>query len=146
MSLRAPPSNGNPLPPGYDSAGILLYGVDSNAQELSARLRKAKGGWSLRSHVATLWMYSLLPTLCPLCYSLPNYSLAFSNIPGPRTPLSYAGAQLLQLFATTNTTAPVLATVLSYEDSFTVTWNVNAAVGRAQDFARLFAAELTLDY
>ena len=46
----------------------------------------------------------------------------------------------------TNTTAPVLATVLSYEDSFTVTWNVNAAVGRAQDFASLFAAELTLDY
>ena len=60
--------------------------------------------------------------------------------------MSYAGAQLLQLFATTNTTAPVLATVLSYEDSFTVTWNVNAAVGRAQDFASLFAAELTLDY
>ena len=149
ISMRSHPANGAPLPPGNDMASLLLPMPAVTSPTLSSDInrviKQATSPLILHTSKTAIKAIALLPLFLSRKLTTmlgDNATLAVTNVPGPKSALTYGGVTVKNLFVCPVAGLPVIAAAITYTDRFTVTWSADKAVVRdASVLARLFEAE-----
>ena len=129
FSLRGQPEDGSALPVDNDFAAILIKmpsatspTLETDCAHLFNRIKNSIE--PIVCHLAVNLLGSLPKSLAKwLLFILANKAtLLFSNVPGPRSHLSFNGAQLLHMMSMSPMEAAcgIAMTTISYADEFTV--------------------------
>lgn len=151
-SFREPPKDGSPLPPGNDITMLALPMPAVTSAALAKEVAKViKQALAFPVLIQTSGLMLRGATLLPkaICLKIMlklkhSITLTVSNVQGSKAPLSYGGVQIKYLFGTPIHGCPVIATVMSYAEHFTVTFTSDLAViPNLSELSRIFVAELT---
>ena len=152
FSLRGQPEDGTPLPVDNEFAAILIKMPSATSPTLETDCARIFNHMkhSIEPFTCNLAVniLGLLPrTLAKwMLFSLANKAtLLFSNVPGPRSHLTYQGAQLLHLISMSPMEAScgLAMTTISYAEEFTVACYADTVLVKdAGDLVRLLQAEI----